>query len=87
MLPLEELYAFKESFLKYWKKLIKPAFIQSLFGDMIFLVLMLSLWHKMITLVNILSGVFFIWVGFLLAHIVYRCLRGESIYEDYERDD
>jgi hypothetical protein len=87
MLPLEELYAFKEAVAKYWKKLMKPSLIQSIFGDMVLLMLLLSVFHRYLSIQNMITGCFFMWVGFLIFHIVYRCLKGESIYEDYEKDE
>jgi hypothetical protein len=87
LLPLEAMYEFKMTFAKYWRKILKPAFIQSLFGDMIMLMLLLSIWHHYLNATIIVTGVFFMWVGLLIVHIVFRCLRGESVKEDYERDE
>lgn len=87
MLPLEAMYEFKMTFVRYWRKILKPAFIQSLFGDMILAMLLLSIWHHYLSATNMVTGMFFMWVGFLIVHIVFRCLKGESVKEDYERDE
>ncbi len=84
---MESMYEFKELFGKYWKKLLKPSLIQSMFGDMIFLMLLLSIYHKYLNASVFLTGCFFMWVAFLIVHIVYRVLRGENPQDDYSKDE
>jgi len=92
ILPLESMYEFKELFAKYWVKLLKPSLIQSMFGDMVVLMLLLSVFNRymrppMQGVSIMISACFFMWVGFLIVHIVYRVLFGENPQDYYDKDE
>ena len=71
----------KDVFKKYFKLIIWPSLLQSVFGDIIAAVVML------LFLKTIWWWIFIVmWFCFLVAHVLFRCFFGEDAEYDYKRD-